>query len=57
MFIADVYRGEYREQKVAVKVLKDSSKAAQQFLTEASVMSFVSDPSRFSHFMDLPPGH
>ncbi|ELU07327.1 hypothetical protein CAPTEDRAFT_104207 [Capitella teleta] len=35
----DVYRGEYREQKVAVKVLKDSSKAAQQFLTEASVMS------------------
>jgi hypothetical protein len=57
VFIADVYRGEYREQKVAVKVLKDSSKAAQQFLTEASVMSFVSDPSRFSHFMDFPPGH
>lgn len=35
----DVLLGCYRGQKVAVKKLKDSSKAAQDFLTEASLMT------------------
>ncbi|KAG1659904.1 Tyrosine-protein kinase CSK [Nymphon striatum] len=35
----DVLLGSLRSQKVAVKVLKDSSKAAQKFLAEASVMT------------------
>lgn len=35
----DVLLGTYRNQKVAVKKLKDSSKAAQDFLAEASVMT------------------
>ena len=37
--ISDVLKGEYNGLKVAVKSLKDSSKAAQQFLAEASVMT------------------
>lgn len=35
----DVLLGSFRGQKVAVKKLKDSSKAAQDFLTEASLMT------------------
>lgn len=35
----DVLLGSYRSQKVAVKILKDNSKAAVDFLTEASVMT------------------
>lgn len=35
----DVVLGCFRGQKVAVKVLKDNSKAAQTFLAEASVMT------------------
>lgn len=35
----DVYEGSYRSKKVAVKSLKDSQKAAQSFLAEASVMT------------------
>lgn len=31
--------GTFRKQKVAVKILKDNSKAAQSFLAEASVMT------------------
>lgn len=38
---ADVLKGEYRGQKVAVKSLKDNTHAAQQFLTEASLMTYV----------------
>ncbi len=38
----EVLKGEYNREKVAVKVLKDSSKAAQQFLAEASVMTALS---------------
>ncbi|KXJ27222.1 Tyrosine-protein kinase CSK [Exaiptasia diaphana] len=37
----DVLLGEYKGQKVAVKSLKDDSRAAQQFLAEASVMTDV----------------
>lgn len=40
-FFVDVLLGSLRGQKVAVKVLKDSSKAAQKFLAEASVMTYV----------------
>ena len=39
LFIPDVLKGEYSGKKVAIKCLKDSSKAAQQFLAEASVMT------------------
>jgi len=35
----DVLLGCFRKQKVAVKILKDNSKAAQTFLAEASVMT------------------
>ena len=35
----DVYEGQFRGQKVAVKSVKDKSKAAQAFLAEASVMT------------------
>ncbi|KAI1301864.1 Tyrosine-protein kinase CSK [Halotydeus destructor] len=35
----DVLLGTFRKQKVAVKILKDNSKAAQTFLAEASVMT------------------
>nr|XP_009861279.1 tyrosine-protein kinase CSK [Ciona intestinalis] len=35
----DVYEGTYKDQKVAVKSVKDRSKAAQAFLAEASVMT------------------
>lgn len=35
----DVYEGHYKGQKVAVKSVKDKSKAAQAFLAEASVMT------------------
>ena len=35
----DVMLGSYKGEKVAVKILKDSSKAAQKFLAEASVMT------------------
>jgi c-src tyrosine kinase len=35
----DVMLGAYRGEKVAVKILKDSSQAAQKFLAEASVMT------------------
>ncbi|XP_055925701.1 tyrosine-protein kinase CSK-like [Argiope bruennichi] len=38
----DVVLGCFRGQKVAVKVLKDNSKAAQTFLAEASVMTSLS---------------
>jgi c-src tyrosine kinase len=31
--------GSFKGEKVAVKILKDSSKAAQKFLAEASVMT------------------
>lgn len=37
----DVWKGEFRGQKVAVKSLKDNTHAAQQFLTEASLMTYV----------------
>ena len=37
--VLDVLKGEYNGKKVAIKTLKDSSKAAQQFLAEASVMT------------------
>ena len=36
---AAVVKGEWKNLTVAVKTLKDSSKAAQQFLAEASVMT------------------
>ena len=35
----DVYEGMFRGQKVAVKSVKDRSKAAQAFLAEASIMT------------------
>ena len=35
----DVYEGIYKDHKVAVKSLKDRTKAAQAFLAEASVMT------------------
>ena len=35
----DVYEGIFRGQKVAVKSVKDKSKAAQAFLAEASIMT------------------
>lgn len=35
----DVYEGKYKGKKVAVKSVKDRSKAAQSFLAEASVMT------------------
>ena len=35
----DVYEGQFRGKKVAVKSVKDRSKAAQSFLAEASVMT------------------
>uniref|UniRef100_T1JDP9 Tyrosine-protein kinase n=1 Tax=Strigamia maritima TaxID=126957 RepID=T1JDP9_STRMM len=41
----DVVLGNLRGQKVAVKTLKDSSKAAQQFLAEASVMTSLRHPN------------
>jgi len=37
----DVMLGILRGEKVAVKVLKDSSEAAQKFLAEASLMTYV----------------
>lgn len=40
----DVFKGIYNGQEVAVKSLKDSSKAAQQFLAEASVMTTIKHP-------------
>ncbi|CAH1796828.1 unnamed protein product [Owenia fusiformis] len=41
----DVYKGEFRGQKVAVKAMKDSTKAAQQFLAEASLMTSLKHPN------------
>jgi len=41
----DVLLGSLRGQKVAVKTLKDSSKAAQVFLAEASVMTSLRHPN------------
>ncbi|XP_019615926.1 PREDICTED: tyrosine-protein kinase CSK-like isoform X1 [Branchiostoma belcheri] len=41
----DVIQGVYRGRLVAIKSLKDTSKAAQQFLAEASVMTAVSHPN------------
>ena len=38
-YILDVLKGEYKGSRVAVKSMKDSSKAAQTFLAEASVMT------------------
>lgn len=35
----EVFLGILRNEKVAVKMLKDSSEAAQKFLTEASLMT------------------
>ena len=35
----DVYEGTFRGQKVAVKSVKDKSKAAQAFLAEAYIMT------------------
>ena len=35
----DVYEGVFRGSKVAVKSVKDRSKAAQAFLAEASIMT------------------
>ena len=37
----DVYEGTFRGEKVAVKSVKDRKKAAQAFLAEASVMTYV----------------
>lgn len=37
--LADVYKGLYKNQFVAVKQLKDQDRAAQAFLKEASVMT------------------
>ena len=37
----DVYEGQYKNSKVAIKSLKDTDKAAQAFLAEASVMTLV----------------
>lgn len=39
LFSVDVLEGQYRGEKVAVKSLKDDSRAAQAFLGEASVMT------------------
>ena len=39
LMLAAVYKGTYNNQDVAVKALKDDSKAAQGFLAEASVMT------------------
>lgn len=41
----DVRLAYYRGQKVAVKILKDSSKAAQNFLAEASLMTSLRHPN------------
>lgn len=41
----DVVLGTLRDQKVAVKTLKDTSKAVQSFLAEASVMSTLRHPN------------
>lgn len=41
----DVMLGAYQGDKVAVKILKDSSKAAQKFLAEASVMTSLRHPN------------
>lgn len=41
----DVLKGEYNGRKVAIKSLKDSSKAAQQFLAEAQVMTALQHPN------------
>lgn len=38
-FILEVFRGVYGQNPVAIKRLKDDSKAAQSFLDEASVMT------------------
>jgi c-src tyrosine kinase len=37
----EVRLGMWRGDKVAVKVLKEQSKAAQKFLAEASLMTYV----------------
>ncbi|XP_046454047.1 tyrosine-protein kinase CSK-like [Daphnia pulex] len=41
----DVMLGSFKGEKVAVKILKDSSKAAQKFLAEASVMTSLRHPN------------
>jgi len=41
----DVMLASYRGDKVAVKILKDSSQAAQKFLAEASVMTSLRHPN------------
>lgn len=38
---SDVLQAEYKGQKVAVKSLLDCSHAAQAFLAEASIMTYV----------------
>ena len=38
---SDVLQAEYKGQKVAVKSLLDDSHAAQAFLAEASIMTYV----------------
>ena len=40
-FNLDVLQAEYRGKKVAVKSLLDDSHAAQTFLAEASIMTYV----------------
>ena len=37
----EVFQGEYKKQKVAIKSLKDQSHDLQRFLAEASVMTLV----------------
>ena len=39
--LAVVYKGAHKGQNVAIKKLKDDSEAAQSFLSEASVMTYV----------------
>ncbi|KAK2705363.1 hypothetical protein QYM36_017408 [Artemia franciscana] len=41
----DVLLGFYRSERVAVKMLKDTSRAAQKFLAEASVMTSLRHPN------------
>lgn len=38
-YMVEVFQGEYRKQKVAIKSLKDQSHDLQRFLAEASVMT------------------
>ena len=41
VYSSDVLQGMYKGQKVAVKSLLDDSHAAQTFLAEASIMTYV----------------